>query len=165
MREFEHSGSSYYKYEEPDFVFIDGQITWLWKMFSDYITQANKSPNDYTFDMDLIIRTVIRCDQRSLHYKMYYNGLNINELKSTAILCYWVLRYRPIIKIKEPSTQNSTIEYFCMWLILGAVKKYRKGKIFKQDDKIMNDVFYYISNRQLSCDSLVVLVESIAKTY
>ena len=175
MARFKHNKTFYLQYVEPDNSDILKSIKWLENQFKSYLSKlrvsANaKTPDAYDFDVDLVAEVFVRLDQRRLHYKMYYEKpdiMEINELKFTAILCYWIMRYHPIIKLTEPKKQCAINEYFCLFLIKATIKQYRKNNnmpLTPLNREVEKDMLYFFRNRQLSCDSVVLLVESIAKT-
>ena len=169
MESINHNGATYSKYVAPKSEDILERIEWLKKQLIIYFEKTGGMPEDYDIDLKLLSRSFIRLDQRMLHYKMYYAGriTCINELKFIAILCYWIMRYHVITVKNGTHTHSSVNEHFCIFLIVGTISKYRANNNLPKFNlkPITDDMFYHLRNRQISYDSMVLLVESMAKTF
>ena len=170
--EFQHNGRTYSRYiSDPGS--IQNNIDWIKDQFVEFLNISSENPDDYDIDIGLMTKAFVRLDQRVLHYIMYHKGLIINELKYISILSYWIMRYRPILVVRginsaeKSSVKSAVNEHFCIYLITGAIKQYRairKESMFELNDDIIKDIYYYFRNRQTSYDSIVILVENMAKT-
>lgn len=161
-----HNGADFPSYEMPsdnDLKVMLSEFHYLFEMFCE---RMDLSLSDISVDEKLVIKALIRLDQRRLHYKMYHNGTIINELKEVAILCYWLIKYKPIIILEDGVYTTSKInEVFALFLILSTIVEYRftQGlpEAVIQADMIQH-IMYTLRNRASTFDSMVILVDALA---
>jgi len=182
---FEHNGTEYTKYVLPyDYCYIE-----TFKFIENLKKFLNNDPKRYAkYSLDTYKLTEVYCrvDQRKVHYRMYHDII-AQELKVTASLCYWLIRCKPIVCIEglcrksdDPIAThrcNNINERFGLFMLLAIISKYRKDRgllpIDYTADRSRNghstttlyeDIMYYIRNRTITQESILVLAEALAKS-
>ena len=162
-----HNGLVYYTYKEPDKADLNSALIDYELLLAKWLKRIGLNPNDYHIDVTSMVEALVRTDQRELHYKMYHNLREWNELKQIGVLCYWILKYKPIRpEIGARSIYWDRInETFGLYLILCAIRKYRALKslpALSLGRQNIFDLIYLFKNRSTSYDSLVAVIETVA---
>ena len=164
---FNFNGYKYHKYCPPSPEETGVYISALIKGFERFLLLIKDNISNYFIDTKSLAWAAIRVNQRMLHYMMYYSETEMNEMKHVALICYWLMRYQPIVRVKPDFRYGSVLERFCIHIIYSVVRHYREnnfnGKLSIVDTKVFNDILYSFKHRQHSYDSMVLLVETMAK--
>jgi len=163
----EHNKTYYPRYRPPSALatlVAFGEIENLFERFCDKI---GKDVSRFFVDREKIYDVLTRVDQRKLHYKMYHDGVIINELKEVATLAYWIVRFKPWVYLNEEDnyeTSNAN-ELFAMYAIISTINSYRSCQslpAFMLSSRISNDFLYTLETRLISIDEMVLLVDALA---
>ncbi len=162
-----HNGLAYYVYKEPGKYELNKALVDYELLLAKWLKRIGLDPNDCHIDITSMVEALVRMDQRELHYKMYHNLMSWNELKQTAALCCWILKYKPIRpEISAKSIYWERInETFCLYLIMCAIKKYRALQnlpALALGRKNVVELIYLFKHRDISCDALAVVIETLA---
>jgi hypothetical protein len=164
--QFSHNGAHYSTYEPPQKPALVESLKSFRIYFKKFCDTFKFSESDFCVDESLIVRCFVRVDQRKLHYRMYHDGTVINELKEAALLSYWINHYKPIARIKPSICTVDTFNaMFAIYLVMSIITAYRSAKKIpriKITDEIFHDLRYTIGERNMSYDSMVLLVETLA---
>jgi hypothetical protein len=153
-----------------------------------YLKGRPNAIDSYSVDLDTLAEVFIRVDQRKIHYRIYH-GIEINELKRAATLCYWLMKLRPIVKLKREfdgsghivkagHVDNRVCEKLCIFMLAGAVNEYRarrnkpKVELFsstgdsggEREMSLFQDIEYFFRHRLATPDSIIALAEGMAKS-
>jgi hypothetical protein len=121
-----------------------------------------------------IIDAIVRADKRTHYFRVVHNGMNINEHKETALLIYWILKFRPI-KITDEAFKNKLgynnriNELFSIHLLYsilqqtGRLKTWdgREGVEVSLENSYTKELLYSLRFRNFTIDSLIVLADTI----
>lgn len=167
MKLHEHNKEMYGDYVSPDVYSLQDNFLAFRYFFKTFCNFFNYKQSDFSIDEKQIIQILIRVDQRKLHYKMYHDGLMINELKETAVLGYWILKYKPILHFNgKIFVSEDWNERFIIFLFMSSVNQYKNlglnplGVVSK---KLLDDIQYTLSHRLISYDSMTILLEALAE--
>lgn len=127
------------------------------------------------WQLHLIRKIFIRIDQRAdyyqyLHSKPDYTVI-MNEVKRTAVLAYWVLRYKPLITSAKytdelyEKTYAGINELFAVFIVVAFVTEVSKRPDLESyfDEKGLRDMVYHFSESELSQDGLILYIESLLR--
>ncbi|MCL2577481.1 MAG: hypothetical protein FWE27_05460 [Defluviitaleaceae bacterium] len=164
MPSFKHNGFDYSHYaqlpEDKLLKYVD-RADWAFKLAFD---ELGIDINKYYIDFHSTIEALKRTDQRKLHYLMYHNSMEMNELKRIAVFSYWVLRFKPINRIVGgPPDINEKV--VLSW-IFSSIKKFRKETSIPHrvlSPRVRKDLLYALTYRDISYDYMTILVESLAE--
>lgn len=134
-------------------------------MFSSFCSVFGYDENKFSIDENLVIKIINRLDQRRLHYKIFHQGLEISELKEIAILCYWFNRLKPITYNNGTcySTEKYN-EFFSLYLMVCIIREYNNVRGISSQpltQEIVEDLMYNFAYREISIDSLTLLIDSL----
>jgi len=115
-----------------------------------------------------LTEAIVRTDKRKEYYR-YFHSMNISELKEAALLGFWIIKLKPFTVLKEESTLRTTVNeefalhhIYCM--IAHLVQKKNLGEVKQPSQNFLKDVIYTFQYRDLSKESMILLVASIAET-
>jgi hypothetical protein len=154
----EHNGVKYHEYCYPSPMFIHSECKQL-KEIIGKVCRLLKLDIDSIFVNKNIYAAYYRVDQRKVHYKMYRQGMTLGEINEAAILCYWIIRYRPI-RFKDGSFDaiNEIVAYYMLiFAVCGASQK--KLSDFSS---ITADILYAFMNRNMTYDTMTLLAKAMA---
>ena len=115
-----------------------------------------------------------RLDQRQDYYKYFHSSENkttyISQTKETAIICYWLIKYKPISYFNEVSERyyekyDCTInEMFALYLLETYIYRVHKNKnsvsiFFNQENKRI--LLYNFMHRDLSKEAFIMYISSL----
>jgi len=177
----------------PDTDALIRQVNIMAKIFRTSFLADISYASGFEVDFMAMYDVFKHTDQRRLHYS-YYHGIDWDELKRIASVCYWMLRYKPIVRKHglrsvsykldgiEP-TNEAICEKFVMFIMLHVINKYRENHNLAKislvampskykpsapndshkETSLYSDIMYFFQNRPLTQESVLVLVESLAK--
>ena len=119
-----------------------------------------------------IIDTIVRVDKRRAYFR-YFHGMGINNEKKAALFAYWIAKLRPVKfiddKLRKSKTHANVNEKLAVNHLINALVD--KGKIklwdgkegvsLDENNKFIKELCYSFRFRNLTIDSMIVLVESI----
>jgi hypothetical protein len=158
----DHNNEKYPEYCYPSPKFVYSEQRKIIELVKAVCLRLKWDFNDVHINKKLY-EAIHRVDQSKLHYKIYRKGMVIGELKEAALLCYWIIRYRPIrFKTEGRDEINEVIAFY---ILKEAANKSYKDK-FKKGDKdfsfIIEDVLYNFMHRSVTYDSMILLAKTMA---
>jgi len=142
-----------------------------WKRFVDKNAPELENNKDYFIHKKNLYEVIRRVDKRTVYYKVFHELELINELKRTAIFCYWLNTLKPFLVVKENcAIYNSPNELFVIHLIISAIRSAfeevypEKDFVYPSDERIA-DIVYNIKFCDLSRESMINFVETFADNY
>lgn len=146
----------------------------------DKFIEVSKLDREYIGTNDIALHDIItRIDQRKDYYKYYHSEMlaanldirTISQVKQIALLCFWLIKYKPFFITDVVISNNYYAEWRCTVNEIFAVyvfitfaykhspdkahRKYYKSKKFKEE------LAYSFAERDLSKESLILLLASI----
>ena len=164
MSVFRHNDCDYPAYKPPDDSYLLKNLNLVIDSFSMGFQELGLDKNEYYVDALLVTVALIRTDQRKLHYLMYHNGMEMNELKWIAVLSYWMLRFKPINRIAGGPIDINEQVILC-W-VFRAIRNYRQKSskpVVNVSERLKRDLLYAFTYRDISYDYMTILVESLAE--
>lgn len=142
-----------------------------WQIFVDKNSPCLEKDKDYFIHSKNLYEVIRRTDKRNVYYKVFHKLKKINELKHTAILCYWINTLKPFLVVNEDSAiYNSPNELFVVHLIISAIRSAfeeiypNKEFVYPSDERIA-DIVYNIKFCDYSRESMIGFVETFADNY
>jgi len=157
----EENGKTVFRYREPDFDEFYEQIESLLEKVDDFVksNEGLKLEEDVEFDMNLLSQIFLRVDKRSDYFEIFHDGTEINESKRTALICYWILKFKPFLCNKYYYFN----EDFCIYLILCTISKNanNENKVINVTEKYYKKLLYAFRFWDLSKEALILIVETL----
>lgn len=165
-----------YQYESPRKDYLMGRIAWLKVRLKEFLRLFDevRYPEDVYVDFHGICNAIIRVDKRREYFKIFHEQTRINEIKETALLTYWLFKYRPIhiLPLDASGSINRALcikyrnfnEGFAMSLLYAAIRakaRIRKGRIREIPDSCRERMMYAVTHYDISKEELILLSECI----
>lgn len=136
--------------------------------FHDYAAyQKDITDDDILVDDSVISEILIRVDKRKDYFKIFHNKTDIDELKETALIVYWLLKFRPFsVRVSAPEIMRKYVdvnERFALFLLFGAVKRAAnmKGAKFSLKDDYIDLLDYAFRYWDLSKEAMMLVAETL----
>ncbi|MCH5209481.1 MAG: hypothetical protein J1F01_00805 [Oscillospiraceae bacterium] len=142
-----------------------------WNAFLEANDKNIKLNNDYYIHERNLFEVIRRLGKREVYYKVFHKLPEINELKRTAILCYWINTLKPFMVVNPDSPlYNSPNETFSMYLIMSVIRSlyaeiYPNKKFEYPTDAHVADMVYNFKYCDLSREATISFVETFADNY
>lgn len=117
------NGKKVYKYKEPSREEKFKYLADMSDIFEDYLESLGFDKDKVSLDYKLINEVFIRIDKRKDYFVIYHDETYINEVRESALLAYWILKFKPFtINSAEQLDYNFNINCgFAAYVILCAV--------------------------------------------
>ena len=162
-------------YREKDEIEFETQLNDFLNLWSKFL-KAQKEDSlvygkDYYVHKRNLYEVLKRLDKRKAYYYVFHKIDKICEYKEVAILCYWINTLKPFMVVNENSKiYNCPNEMLSLYIIVSTI-----GRIFKEiypdqpfkklDAKTVQDYVYNFKYCDLSRESTIFFVETLAKSY
>jgi len=159
---YEHWGAYFADYSPPPPVMLRKWMTSFVNVFRRICSELGLNSGNYHIDAEGLREALIRTDKRYLHYRMYYNGMRMDEKKRLAEVCYWVIRLN-VISLKSGGSITESAR-MSSEVVKCFVESYcrRQGYTCRILDNETSDYLVYaLSYRELSRETLVLLTEGL----
>ena len=123
------NGEKYYIYNELKENVLFAMIEELAETLGKYVDKIDGlNLEDLRLDQALIGEAYSRVDKRKDYFVIYHDDTQMNELKETALLIYWILKFKPISIIDEKKKRENPFinETFAIFLIYSTIKEETK---------------------------------------
>ena len=161
-------------YHPPTFEEISNYLT-MFESYHKLFTEKTGLVSDYY--AFFIIEICIRIHQRSEYYQYFHSDENettlMSETKETALMCFWVLKYKPLYQNKdtmkdyfgkECCTVNEKFVTFVMKTYVTSLLYNRKAEINRFFDENDFTIKYNLMHRDISKESLIMFLNSLIET-
>jgi hypothetical protein len=139
----------------------------FYERFKHFLSEKGY-PADLTFHVSTfdLVDMISRVDKRKAYYQCFH-GMTANECKVAALYAYWVLKLKPFTitdnRFNNQPTSCNINEAFAIYIIGAALCLTNRVKLTKATKgTYYNLLEYSFRFRNISIDSFIVLVESIA---
>lgn len=126
-------------------------------------------------DESALYSLITKVEQRRQYFK-YFHGLNMSEYKEIGLVSFWYIKYHPIYIDetiqKAKAIPNASIEFInekiAVYYILVTLRKMATVCNIKKDaldvitDKYVKDLIYSFSHRDISKESMILIIETMA---
>lgn len=150
-----------------------------WKAFLKMNASSLLANGRYVIHRRNIYETIRRVDKRKVYYKVFHKLNKINEMKQTALRCYWIVTLKPFFVTDETSSiYNSPNELFALYLIIVAIRSayeeaIKKDPTFKNKDipfqypseQLMGDIVYNFKYTGVTREGMISFVETFADNW
>lgn len=137
-------------------------------LFHEYVVyQKDITDDDILVDDSVISEILIRVDKRKDYFLIFHNNTDINELKQTALVVYWLLKFRPFSVCSSSSEimrkYVNVNERFALFLLCGAVKRAAdiKGTKFGLSKDYIDLLDYAFRYWDLSKEAVMLVAETL----
>ncbi len=127
---------------------------------------AKSDASNVRVDLEAVHDMVVRIDKRKHYFYYFHNKQIMNEIKETALICYWIIKLKPfyVESNKEGYTFN---EKFCTFIYLDYMKDilHTQNKQQKADmlESIGHEFIYTLRFRELSQEAMISLFDVFYK--
>lgn len=146
------------------------------KLIESFIIGNGHDPQLLYVNKEAIISIINRVEQRKQYFKFFHH-LDMSDFKELALNCFWYIKLHPIIacnrRAEEPSEEELQFlkgvnEKFAVYFILTEFRALLKKE--KLDDQALNklsdsyikELVYTFLYRDISKESLILLIETMA---
>lgn len=144
------------------------------RMFiENFISSNGYDANNIYVNEDIIMAIIAKVDQRRKYFN-YFHKLEMSEYKETALNSFWYIKLHPLSIgprefNKHPSSEYESInEKLALYFILKTLKvmliakKLPTEKLDNIPTEYLDELVYTLTYRDISKESLIILVESMA---
>lgn len=124
------NGKKIYKYKTPDKKVIFNYIADISDVFDDYIESIEFDKDKIHRNYKLINEVFIRIDKRKDYFVIYHDETYVNEIRESALLAYWILKFKPFtLDAEKESDYNLDINCgFAIYIMFSAIEECIKRK-------------------------------------
>lgn len=155
----------------------DSELNAVWekhKAFIEGFLYSNKIDAEHVFiDHDAVMSVIVKVDQRRKYFN-YFHQLEMSEYKEAALNCFWYIKFKPLslgprdFARSHPDVYNSLNEQLGVYIIFVTLRAMLKAKKLSErpldaiSRKYVNELVYSFTYRDLSKESIILLVETMA---
>ena len=109
------------RYNQIEFELLKDEVNKLIDTIDEFIV-ASGYPEDieYRISQHSLCEIVVRIDKRYAYYQYFHKGTLINEKKQTALLVYWILKFKPIsindVRYRNERQESEVNEWFACYV-------------------------------------------------
>lgn len=148
-----------YRYFPPEEKILEGtKNKWL-NLFYSFLVHENLCIENVDIEMVTFIEILIRIDKRKEYFSIYHDGTIMNELKETALVAYWIMKFKPFHHDGVPLIN----ERFSLFLVYGVCRETYDiyGMHFVVSKKYKKHLKYAFIYWELSKESIMMIVQSL----
>ena len=163
------TGEKYYIYDGLSEDVLFGMVEELAETLNKYVEKINGlTLDDMRLDDALIGEAYSRVDKRKDYFIIYHDDTQMNELKETALLVYWLLKFKPISIVNEELHKKYPYinETFAVFLIYSTIKEETKrqpDKEFRVSKEYTQKLSYALKFWDLDKEALILIIESLCE--
>lgn len=143
------------------------------KLIQGFIFQNSYDAEKIYVNEKVLTSIIVKVDQRRQYFK-YFHKLDMSEYKEAALNSFWYIKLHPLnIGPREfaknpPQEYDSINEKLALYIIITTLRAllHKKGipqeRLDQLPIKYFSEIIYSFTYRDLSKESLIALVESIA---
>jgi hypothetical protein len=147
-------------------------------ILSKFLEKSKLEREDIRCEDSLIFRIITRIDQRKDYYSYFHSEVTtekqdlrqMSEVKTTALWCYWLIKYKPIIIIDKyksemyfqnnSCTVNEALAAYIFTSFIVTYNEHCKKDYYKSSD-YMRDIYYSFMNEEISKEALIFSLGSL----
>lgn len=159
-------------YDPPKSFVLKRKSDKLLQQFFKYAKAIGLSPEEICIQRAVLPLIVLRVDKREGYFSVFHEGMAINEIKQSALMAYWILKFKPFMINSNDTKRNHKFirinEGFAFFYILSACKQYaeEKGYETKGMSQILKDeLMYALTYWDLSKEGMMIIAETIGEAF
>lgn len=150
-------------------------------LFDSFLEKSVLNRNDISVNDALLLKTVIRIDQRSDYFTYFHSEVDENgnviidkmsQYKQIALLCFWIIKYKPI-RINDPIKElnyydknHCTVnETFAAYIFISQINSSKiltkKQKEYYKSSEYTEDLFYKFMHHDISKEAMIFALCSV----
>lgn len=169
IKQIDDGKSKYYVYDPLKAYQIYDERQSLLNELQKYISkQGDISLEDVDVNLPLISEILIRVDKRREYFVIYHNKMRMNEFKKTALIIFWILKFKPFCVIhddlKLKRKYECINEAFCIFLLLSVLKKASEDRGIEHLDisqDYLDNLKHAFRYWDLSKEAIIVIAETL----
>lgn len=169
VEKIKENGDKVYQYEGLSEDVLYDKISELADILDKYVSKLKDIDlEDLRLDEALVGEAYTRVDKRRDYFVVFHDDTQMNELKETALLVYWLLKFKPI-RIVNNELQNVypyINENFAVFLIYSTVKEEttrNPDMIFTVSKGYTEKLSYALKYWDLDKEALMLVMESLCE--
>lgn len=166
-----------FKYKEPPDEYYMQEMEKFDKLLTDFcdITQIDKAR--VHVNIKSLKQIIKRVDMRWLYFKIYHDGMEINEYKiNVGLSVFWIIKLHPFwLEIDDEEDDNELLELaeqfnekFALHLVMDLLHEYNSNFIERGEDLVRSycdELTYSFRYRDLSKESLFLIFDPFYYLY
>jgi len=142
-------------------------------LIEDFIFGNRYDGNNVYVNENILLSIIVKVDQRRKYFNDFHN-LDMSEYKEGALHSFWCIKLHPLSACQRefagnpPRIYDSINEKLALYIILrtlrAMLKKHRLStkKLDELPAEYLDELVYFFTYRDISKESLIMLVESMA---
>ena len=164
-------GSKCYKYTGPQSNKLYETLSIVLDALECYVNKTGDlNFADIEVDPILLTESFVRIDKRKDYFIIFHDDTDMNEIKETALLIYWLLKFRPF-KVKEANILmhkkyrhiNEAFSLFLIYSVLKQESVCHKNVIFHISKEYNDKLMYAFRYWDISKEALMLVLESLCE--
>ncbi len=138
-------------------------------VFEKYLEKHKLKKENVLINKNMIGEITKRVDKRKEYFIIYHNETYINEIKETALVAYWILKFHPFTLMYDKTTieraKLRVNEGFAAFILLSAVKQHHKkncGGDFPITEEYVKKLIYALKYWDLSKEAIMLIGETLS---
>lgn len=169
VEKIRENGEKIYQYNGLSEDELYDMISMLADILSEYVDKLeNIELEDISLNEILVGEAYSRVDKRRDYFVIYHDDTQMNELKETALLVYWLLKFKPIRIINDELKNMYPYinEGFATFLIYSTIKEEtsrNQNMIFSVSEGYTAKLSYALKYWDLDKEALMLVMESLSE--
>lgn len=156
-------------------------MTKIRNLFDNFLSSSTLCSEDVDCNDVILCDIATRIDQRTDYYQYFHSKIDgqeidvrhMSQVKSIALLCYWITKYKPFWIIDKDLSQEYYSRYhadvndmFAAYIFVSFVYKYYPNEDTKEyyhSNDYKRELVYSFSERDISKESMVLMLASIVQ--
>ena len=164
-------GSKSYKYVAPTSKELYETLSVVLEALKIYITKTGDLQlTDIEADPILLTESFVRINKRKDYFTIFHDDTHMNEVKETALLVYWLLKFKPF-RVKDENTQmhkkyrhiNEAFSLFLIYSVLKQESKCHKNVAFHISKEYNDKLMYAFRYWDISKEAVMLVLESLCE--
>ncbi len=142
-------------------------------LIEGFLSKNRLDCNNVYLDSNSLISVISKVDQRRKYFE-YFHRLDMSELKEVSLIAFWYIKLHPLCLGPRDFTNNHPPQYeslnekLALYSILSTLRVMLKAKhmpvrpLDNLPREYLSEIIYSFTYRDISKESMILLVESIA---
>lgn len=162
------NGKKIYVYQPPERTEKERKFRNFVDLFYKFADREGIDRSKVECDFKLVNEINIRVDKRKDYYIIFHKETYLSEVRETALLAFWVLKFKPFL-IKSEDGKDNDLNLNCgfaEYILLSAVSEYihresRGRKKFKVSNDYLDKLAYALKYWDLSKEAIMLVAETL----
>ncbi|MBR2431092.1 hypothetical protein IKB17_06500 [bacterium] len=169
IEKIKENGEKVYQYDGLSEDVLYDMISELAEILGKYVSKLkNIDLEDVRLDEALVGEAYTRVDKRRDYFVVFHDDTQMNELKETALLVYWILKFKPIRIVNDELQKKYPYinENFAVFLIYSTIKEETTRNpqmIFSVSKDYTSKLSYALKYWDLDKEALMLVMESLCE--